>query len=68
LYDRPRREAAASATRDRGRVLQPAPRIGGDHLRGVRCEGNLVILTPPPRQSGDKEEYRELAWQRTAAE
>jgi hypothetical protein len=43
-------------------------RIGSDRVRGVRFEGELVVLTPPPRQSGGKEEYRELTWQRIAAE
>jgi hypothetical protein len=43
-------------------------RIGSDQVRGVRFEGDLVILTPPPRQSGGKEEYRELTWQRISAE
>jgi hypothetical protein len=26
------------------------------------------VLTPPPRQSAGKEEYRELTWQRLSAE
>jgi len=43
-------------------------RIGSDQVRGVRFEGELVVLTPPPRQSGGKEEYRELTWQRLSAE
>jgi hypothetical protein len=43
-------------------------RIGGDQVRGVRLEGELVVLTPPPRQSAGKDEYRELTWQRISAE
>jgi hypothetical protein len=43
-------------------------RVGGDQVRGVRFEGELVVLTPPPRQSAGKEEYRELTWQRLSAE
>jgi hypothetical protein len=43
-------------------------RIGSDQVRGVRFEGERVVLTPPPRQSGGKEEYRELTWERIAAE
>ena len=40
-------------------------RVGGDQVRGVRFEGDLVVLTPPPRPSaGGKQEYRELTWQR----
>jgi hypothetical protein len=43
-------------------------RIGSDQVRGVRFDGELVILTPPPRRSDGKEEYRELTWQRISAE
>jgi hypothetical protein len=43
-------------------------RVGGDQVRGVRFEGELVVLAPPPRQSAGKEEYRELTWQRLSAE
>ena len=43
-------------------------RVGGDQVRGVRFEGELVVLTPPPRQSAGKQEYRELTWQRISAE
>lgn len=45
-----------------------ASRIGGDQVRGVRFEGERMILTPPPRRTGDSEEYREIAWERIAAE
>ena len=43
-------------------------RIGSDQVRGVRFEGELVVLSPPPRQSAGKQEYRELTWQRISAE
>jgi hypothetical protein len=43
-------------------------RVGSDQVRGVRFEGDLVVLSPPPRRSGGKEEYRELTWQRLSAE
>ena len=44
-------------------------RVGGDQVRGVRIEGELVVLTPPPRPSGGTtEEYRELTWQRISSE
>jgi hypothetical protein len=43
-------------------------RIGGDQVRGVRFDGERMILTPPTRRAGDSEEYREIAWERIAAE
>jgi len=43
-------------------------RIGSDQVRGVRFEGELVVLTPPPRQSSGKQEHRELTWQRISPE
>jgi hypothetical protein len=43
-------------------------RIGGDQVRGVRFEGERMILVPPPRRTGDREEYREIVWERLAAE
>src|SRR6516164_7099252 len=43
-------------------------RIGGDQVRGVRFEGGRMILTPPPRRTGGGEEFREITWQRIAAE
>ena len=43
-------------------------RVGSDQVRGVRFEGELVVLSPPPRQSAGQQEYRELSWQRLAAE
>jgi len=43
-------------------------RIGSDQVRGVRFEGGHMILTPPPRRTGGGEEFREITWQRIAAE
>ena len=43
-------------------------RLGSEQIRGVRFEGELVVLSPPPRRSGGKEEYRELTWQRLSTE
>ena len=43
-------------------------RIGSDQVRGVRFEGELVVLSPPPRHSAGKQEYRELTWQRISPE
>lgn len=43
-------------------------RIGSDQVRGVRFEGERMILTPPPRRTEAGEEYRELVWERLAAE
>ena len=45
-------------------AMAPAAQ-GGD---GVRFEGELMALSPPPRTSGGREEYRELTWQRISAE
>jgi hypothetical protein len=43
-------------------------RIGGEQAREVSFEGELLILSPPPRRSGPATEYREIAWERIAAE
>ena len=43
-------------------------RIGSDQVRGVRFEDRRMILSPPPRRGGGSEEYRELTWERIAAE
>ncbi len=43
-------------------------RIGSDQQRGVRFDGDRMILSPPPRRTGEREEYRELTWERIAAE
>jgi hypothetical protein len=43
-------------------------RIGGDQVRGVRLEGERVVLMPPPRQTEAGEQHRELTWEKIAAE
>ena len=43
-------------------------RIGSDQIRGVRFERDCMILSPPPRRAGGKEEYREITWERIATE
>ncbi len=43
-------------------------RIGSDQVREVSFDGELMILRPPPRQTGAGEEYREITWQRLSAE
>jgi hypothetical protein len=43
-------------------------RIGSDQVRGVRFEHNHMILTPPPRRTGESEEYREITWERISTE
>ena len=45
-----------------------ASRIGSDQVRGVRFEGERMILMPPARQTGGSEEYREISWERIAPE
>ena len=43
-------------------------RIGSDQVRGVRFEGELLILTPPARGSDEAAEHREITWERIAPE
>ena len=43
-------------------------RIGSEQARGVRFEGDRMILRPPPRRSGNGPERRELTWELIAAE
>ena len=43
-------------------------RIGSDQVRGVHFEGERMVLSPPPRQTGAGEEYRELTWERLSDE
>jgi hypothetical protein len=49
-------------------------RFDGDHMilipppRGVRFDGDHMILIPPPRGAGPTIEHREITWQRIAAE
>jgi hypothetical protein len=35
-------------------------RIGSDQLRGVRFEGDRMVLISPPRRTGEIEEHREI--------
>jgi len=43
-------------------------RIGSDQVRGVRFTDGRMILSPPPRRGDGGAEYRELTWERIAAE
>jgi len=43
-------------------------RIGSDQVREVSFDGDRMILKPPPRQTEAGEEYREITWERIAAE
>ena len=43
-------------------------RIGSDQVRGVRFEGERMVLIPPPRRTGEVEEHREITWERIAPE
>ena len=43
-------------------------RIGSDQVREVSFDGDRMILRPPPRQGPTGEEYREITWERIAAE
>jgi hypothetical protein len=43
-------------------------RIGGDQVRGVRFDGERMILLPPPRQTETGEQFRELTWEKIAEE
>ena len=42
--------------------------IGSDQVRRVRFEGERMVLTPPPRRTGEIEEHREITSARIAAE
>lgn len=60
-------EGARLVTRVDG-ASDPA-RIGSDQVREVTfLDDDRMILRPPPRQTETGEEYRELTWQRIAAE
>jgi hypothetical protein len=41
-------------------------RIGGDQVRDVRFEGELMVLRPPVRSNGGATEQRELYWEKIA--
>jgi hypothetical protein len=43
-------------------------RIGSDQVRGVRFEGERMVLIPPPRWTGEIEEHREITRERIAGE
>jgi lipocalin-like protein len=43
-------------------------RIGSDQVRGVRFEGECMVLVPPSRRIGEIEEHREITWERIAVE
>jgi len=43
-------------------------RIGTDQVREVSFEGERLVLRPPPRRTAAGEEYREITWERLAAE
>jgi Lipocalin-like domain len=43
-------------------------RVGSDQVRGVRFEGERMILIPPTRRTGGSEEFREISWERIAPE
>jgi hypothetical protein len=43
-------------------------RISSDQVRGVRFEGERMVLIPPPRGTDESEEHREITWERIAAE
>jgi hypothetical protein len=43
-------------------------RLGSDQVRGVRFEGERMVLIPPPRRTGEIEEHRGIMWERIAAE
>jgi Lipocalin-like domain len=43
-------------------------RIGSDQVREVSFDGDRMILRPPPRQGEAGEQYREITWERIAAE
>src|SRR5215471_16559973 len=43
-------------------------RIGSDQVRGVRFEGERMVLIPPSRRIGGIKEHREITWERIAGE
>ena len=43
-------------------------RIGSDQVRGVRFDGERMVLSPPPRQTASGEQFRELTWEKIADE
>jgi len=65
-----RTELPAGIRREYTRVdaASDPTRIGSDQVRGVRFEGERMVLIPPPRLTGESEEHREITWERIAAE
>ena len=45
-----------------------ASRVGGDQVRGVRFDGERMVLSPPPRHTETGEQFRELTWEKIAEE
>jgi hypothetical protein len=41
---------------------------GSDLVRGVRFEGENMVLISPPRRAGGVEEHREITWERHRGE
>ena len=37
-------------------------RVGGEQPRGVRFEGDTLVLMPPPEKIGDVLHYRDIYW------
>jgi len=37
-------------------------------VRGVRFDGERMVLSPPPRQTASGEQFRELTWEKIADE
>jgi hypothetical protein len=59
---------AARALVTRVDAASDPTRIGSDQVRGVRFEGERMVLIPPPRLTGENEETREITWERIATE
>ena len=43
-----------------------ASRVGGDQVRAVRFEGDVMVLAPPRRMFAGQMQHQELRWQRIA--
>ena len=41
-------------------------RVGGEQPRGVRFEGDTMVLMPPPGKVGDIMQHREIYWERVS--
>ena len=42
-------------------------RVGGEQVRGVRFEGDRMVLSPPAAKVGDVMQHRELYWERLSS-